>query len=79
MSLGYPVGRFVQTPTFRIHYHEAGSGRPLLLLHGSGPGTTGWSNFYPNIPVLAESFHVYAIDMPHHPPAGSPFASRAPR
>jgi 2-hydroxy-6-oxonona-2,4-dienedioate hydrolase len=58
------TGRFVQTKTFRIHYYEAGGGHPLILLHGSGPGATGWSNFYPNIPALAESFHVYSLDMP---------------
>jgi 2-hydroxy-6-oxonona-2,4-dienedioate hydrolase len=58
------TGRFVQTKTFRIHYYEAGSGHPVILLHGSGPGATGWSNFYPNIPALAGSFHVYSLDMP---------------
>jgi pimeloyl-ACP methyl ester carboxylesterase len=57
-------GRFVQTKTYRIHYYEAGAGEPLILLHGSGPGATGWSNFSPNIPALAESFHVYSVDMP---------------
>lgn len=35
-----------------------------MLLHGSGPGATGWSNFAGNIPALAERFHVYAVDMP---------------
>jgi 2-hydroxy-6-oxonona-2,4-dienedioate hydrolase len=36
----------------------------VILLHGSGPGATGWSNFRPNIAPLAENFHVYAVDMP---------------
>lgn len=58
------TSRFVQTAIHRIHYNEAGSGHPVLLLHGSGPGSTGWSNFRSNIGPLAESFHVYAIDMP---------------
>jgi 2-hydroxy-6-oxonona-2,4-dienedioate hydrolase len=58
------ASRFVQTKPFRIHYYEAGSGQPLILLHGSGPGATGWSNFRPNIAPLAEDFHVYAVDMP---------------
>lgn len=56
--------RFVQTSTHRIHYNEAGSGHPVILLHGSGPGSTGWSNFRTNITTLAEDFHVYAVDMP---------------
>lgn len=47
-----------------VHYNEAGNGHPLLLLHGSGPGATGWSNFSPNIARLAEDFRVFALDLP---------------
>jgi 2-hydroxy-6-oxonona-2,4-dienedioate hydrolase len=36
----------------------------VILLHGSGPGATGWSNFRPNIAPLAKGFHVLAVDMP---------------
>lgn len=48
----------------RIHYHEAGSGSPLVLLHGSGPGVSGWSNFRGNFPVLSETFRTVIMDMP---------------
>ncbi len=58
------TSRFVQTKPFRIHYYEAGEGQPVILLHGSGPGATGWSNFRPNIEPLSRDFHVYAVDMP---------------
>lgn len=58
------TSRFVETKRWRIHYNEAGEGAPVLLLHGSGPGATGWSNFSPNLAPLAERFHVYAVDMP---------------
>lgn len=58
------TSRFVQTSTHRIHYNEAGAGHPVILLHGSGPGSTGWSNFRTNIEVLARDFHVFAVDMP---------------
>jgi 2-hydroxy-6-oxonona-2,4-dienedioate hydrolase len=34
------------------------------LLHGSGPGATGWSNFWPNIEYLANDHRVIAVDMP---------------
>jgi 4,5:9,10-diseco-3-hydroxy-5,9,17-trioxoandrosta-1(10),2-diene-4-oate hydrolase len=37
-----------------VHYHEEGEGAPLLFLHGSGPGASGWSNFRRNYPVLAK-------------------------
>jgi 4,5:9,10-diseco-3-hydroxy-5,9,17-trioxoandrosta-1(10),2-diene-4-oate hydrolase len=49
---------------YRLHYHEAGSGPPLVLLHGSGPGVSGWSNFRGNFPVFAERFRTVIFDMP---------------
>lgn len=48
----------------RLHYHEAGSGPTVVLLHGGGPGASSWSNFGRNIAVLAQHFHVIAIDQP---------------
>jgi 4,5:9,10-diseco-3-hydroxy-5,9,17-trioxoandrosta-1(10),2-diene-4-oate hydrolase len=49
---------------FRVHYHEAGSGPTLILLHGSGPGVSGWSNFKGNLPVFAKQFRTIVMDMP---------------
>jgi len=49
---------------FRLHYHEAGEGEALVLLHGSGPGVSGWSNFKGNLPVFAERFRTIVPDMP---------------
>jgi 4,5:9,10-diseco-3-hydroxy-5,9,17-trioxoandrosta-1(10),2-diene-4-oate hydrolase len=48
----------------RLHYHEAGSGPALVLLHGSGPGVSGWSNFRGNFPVFAQHFRTIVVDMP---------------
>jgi 4,5:9,10-diseco-3-hydroxy-5,9,17-trioxoandrosta-1(10),2-diene-4-oate hydrolase len=48
----------------RLHYHEAGEGPALVLLHGSGPGVSGWSNFRGNFPVFAEHFRTVVFDMP---------------
>ena len=48
----------------RLHYHEAGTGPALVLLHGSGPGVSGWSNFRGNFPVFAERFRTVIPDMP---------------
>ncbi|MDA2889693.1 alpha/beta fold hydrolase [Mycolicibacterium sp. BiH015] len=50
----------------RLHYHEAGdpAARTVVLLHGGGPGASSWSNFGRNIPVLAQQFHVLAVDQP---------------
>ncbi|HDR9487672.1 TPA: alpha/beta fold hydrolase [Burkholderia aenigmatica] len=58
------TSRTVETRDWQLHYHEAGSGHPVILLHGSGPGATGWSNFSGNIDALAKQFHVFAVDMP---------------
>jgi pimeloyl-ACP methyl ester carboxylesterase len=58
------TSRTVQTESWKIHYNEAGEGHPVVMLHGSGPGATGWSNFGPNMPALAERFRVLAVDMP---------------
>ena len=57
------TSRYVQTKDWRMHYNEAGEGPALILLHGSGPGASGWSNYQQNIPELAKHFHVFALDM----------------
>ena len=57
------TSRSVQTAKWKMHYHEAGAGHPVILLHGSGPGATGWSNYSQNIPALAEHFRVLAVDV----------------
>jgi len=49
---------------YRLHYHEAGEGPALVLLHGSGPGVSGWSNFRGNFPVFADRFRTVVFDMP---------------
>ena len=60
------TSRTVNAGAWTIHYNEAGepSAPTVVLLHGSGPGATGWSNFKTNIEALAEHFHVIAPDMP---------------
>lgn len=58
------TSRFVDTGELRLHYHDIGSGAPLICLHGGGPGASGWSNFISNIDALAERFRVLLVDMP---------------
>ncbi|MEW2397200.1 alpha/beta fold hydrolase [Streptomyces sp. NPDC046862] len=53
-------------------YHEAGDGKPLILLHGSGPGVSAWSNFRYNLPVFAEQFRTVAPDLPGFGGSGLP-------
>jgi 2-hydroxy-6-oxonona-2,4-dienedioate hydrolase/4,5:9,10-diseco-3-hydroxy-5,9,17-trioxoandrosta-1(10),2-diene-4-oate hydrolase len=47
-----------------IFVAEAGSGAPVVLLHGGGPGASGVSNYSRNIEPLAEHFRVVVPDMP---------------
>lgn len=56
------VSSFVNVNGIRTHYVEAGAGDPVVLVHGAGPGASGWSGWRDNIPALARHFRVYAID-----------------
>lgn len=58
------TSRFLRTRKWQLHYNEFGAGPAVILLHGSGPGATGWSNFSPNIPSLATRHRVIALDLP---------------
>jgi len=50
-----PEGKYVDIgDDLKIHYHEAGTGYPLVFVHGSGPGASGYSNFKQNFPYFAE-------------------------
>lgn len=59
----------VQDISTRIHYYEAGSGDPLILVHGIGQSVYTWRNI---MNILQENFHVYAIDLPGHGFSGKP-------
>ncbi|MFK0157686.1 alpha/beta fold hydrolase [Streptomyces sp. NPDC090493] len=62
-----------------LRYHEAGEGPPLLMLHGSGPGVTGWRNYRGNLPVFARHFRCLALEFPgfgvSDPTAENPMAA----
>lgn len=47
-----------------LRYHEAGDGPPLLMLHGSGPGVTGWRNFGDNLAAFAAHFRCLVLELP---------------
>ena len=58
------TGKFMETEHGLIHYHEAGEGPVLLLLHDSGPGVTGWANYQGNLAVFARHFRCLIMDFP---------------
>jgi 2-hydroxymuconate-semialdehyde hydrolase len=56
------AGHTIDVDGVATHYHDAGTGRAVLLLHGSGPGVSAWANWRLVIPELAESLRVIAPD-----------------
>lgn len=55
--------RTVQAFDHRTNLLEAGEGRPVVLLHGSGAGVSAAANWQAVIPALARRFHVIAPDI----------------
>ena len=51
---------FVDVSGTRVYYLHAGSGRPMLLIHGLVGSSANWRN---NISALAQHASVYAIDL----------------
>lgn len=47
-----------------LRYRESGDGPPLVLLHGSGPGVTGWRNFGTNLPAFAPHYRTIVLEFP---------------
>ena len=47
-----------------LRYREAGDGPPLVLLHGSGPGVTGWRNFSGNVDAFSRHFRTLVLEFP---------------
>lgn len=49
----------------RLHYNAAGTGRTVILLHGGGPGASGWSNYSRNFQAFVDAgFHTVLLDCP---------------
>ena len=73
------TSRHVEAGGHRLHYHDAGQGPVVIMLHGGGPGAGGWSNFNRNIePFVAAGFRVILLDCPGFNKS-SPVVSGDPR
>ncbi len=50
----------------QLHYNEIGAGaETVIMLHGSGPGASGWANFNRNIePLVDADYRVILMDCP---------------
>jgi 4,5:9,10-diseco-3-hydroxy-5,9,17-trioxoandrosta-1(10),2-diene-4-oate hydrolase len=63
MSEAIPLGTFTEVGHgWQLHHHTYGEGPPVLFLHGSGPGASGWSNFHDNAVAIAA--HGYQAILP---------------
>ncbi|MBR7620726.1 alpha/beta hydrolase [Phenylobacterium sp. 20VBR1] len=62
----WPDGFFTVRDGTRLHYVEAGQGVPVILIHGARGSAIG--NWFSNgiAPKLAQTNHVYALDMRAH-------------
>jgi 2-hydroxymuconate-semialdehyde hydrolase len=57
------IGLSIQTGSIVTNYHDLGSGEPVLLLHGSGPGVSAWANWRLTLQALQRDFRVLAPDL----------------
>jgi 2-hydroxymuconate-semialdehyde hydrolase len=62
MQTSPEIGKPIQAGGVMGNYHEAGSGAPVILIHGSGPGVSAWANWRLAIPALSQRLHVFAYD-----------------
>jgi 2-hydroxymuconate-semialdehyde hydrolase len=69
-----PAPSAVRTGDFETAFHDVGSGEPVVLLHGSGPGVSGWENWHRTIPALTDFRRLIVPDLAGfaatRPPAG---------
>lgn len=57
------IGKTLVAAGHKTNYHEAGKGEALFLLHGSGPGVSGWSNWAKSMPAFADNWRVIVPDI----------------
>jgi pimeloyl-ACP methyl ester carboxylesterase len=61
-----PIASIARVGDLEIAYHEVGTGSPLVMLHGTGPGASGWSNFRVTVPAFSDRHRVIVPDLPRY-------------
>lgn len=69
MSLPGVEARDLETAARRLRYYAAGSGSPLVLVHGLGGTASNWVEL---VPELAERHRLLVVDLPGHGRSASP-------
>ena len=57
------VGKTIACGPVLTNYHDLGSGSPVLMLHGSGPGVSAWANWRLALQSLQADFRLLAPDL----------------
>jgi 2-hydroxymuconate-semialdehyde hydrolase len=57
------IGKTTKTGPVLTNYHDVGSGDPVLLLHGSGPGVSAWANWRLVLQGLGSEFRLIVLDL----------------
>ncbi len=57
------IARRIDAAGIATNFHDVGTGHPVLMLHGSGPGVSAWANWRLVMPELAKAHRVLAPDM----------------
>jgi len=64
------TSRIVQAGGMTVHYHDVGTGEPVLFLHSYGPGTTAWITFHKTLDVFARHYRCILMDLPNFSKTG---------
>ena len=57
------IGKRIRAAGIDTNYLEAGSGAPVVFVHGSGPGVTAYANWRLTLPTLSTKLRCLAPDM----------------
>jgi len=57
------IGQMIEAGGIATNYIIDGSGPPIILIHGSGPGVTGYANWRAVLPRLAPCYTAIAPDV----------------
>lgn len=70
---------FAEISTGPLHYNNVGQGPTVVMLHGAGPGASGWSNFNRNVEAFVSAG--YRVILPDQPGfnKSAPIVTATPR
>jgi pimeloyl-ACP methyl ester carboxylesterase len=64
------TSKTIEAGGMKVHYHDIGSGEPVLFLHSYGPGTTAWITFHKVVGEMSRHYRCILIDAPNFSKTG---------